>query len=88
MYIYDSKRVFWPTSAPANGIPINIQSDTELSNVKNVQDAVQYLADQSSGGVHFDDLPDDLQPTQSTLKNTIQCINQILAALKKVNGDG
>lgn len=83
--IYDSRRIFWPQNSPASSIPINISSPGEISSARTVQDAVQMLADDISCTIGK--LPDDLQRDKNTLRETIDCVNQILEALRSLRSD-
>lgn len=83
--IYDSRRIFWPQNTPANGIPIKIDSPGEISGVTNVQDAIQMLTDDISCTIGK--LPKDLDRDEDTLRNTIDCVNLILEALRHLRRD-
>ena len=85
--IYDSKRVFWPVNAPASSIPIDIKSDSEISSVSTVQEAIQMIVDDI--GFTVKDLPkEDLDPEYNNLSETIDCVNEILHALRNLKLDG
>lgn len=79
MYVYDSRRIFFPANAPAKAIPIKIESSGEISSAKNVQDAVQLLADGVAATIG--ELPPGLDDN-ATLRNTVAQLNQVIAALK------
>lgn len=83
--IYDSRRIFWPQNAAASAIPITIQSPGEISSARSVQDAVQMLADDISCTIGK--LPGDLDRDENTLRETIDCVNQILDALRHLRTD-
>ena len=78
--IYDSKKVLWPVNAPAKSIPIEIESDSGISAVKNVQAAVQFLADNM--GATVGKLPPEIK--EKNLRNTIETVNQLIEALRKL----
>lgn len=83
--IYDSRRIFWPQNTPASGIPITIVSPGEISSARTVQDAVQMLVDDISCTIGK--LPDDLDRDENTLRETIDCVNQLLDALRHLRTD-
>lgn len=85
--LYDSRRVFWPANAPAKAIPIDIDSDTEISSMKNVQDAIQMIVDDISCTVGK--LPDKIENREDkTLNKVITTLNSVIDALQKLKTDG
>lgn len=79
--VYDSRRIFWPQNAPANAIPIDIQSNSEISSAKTVEEAVQMIADDISCVVV--NLPDKLNRDKSTLRDVIDRFNELLDVLNE-----
>ena len=83
MYIYDSRRIFFPTNAPAKSIPIDIKSNSGISSATNVQDAIQYLANDISSAII--ELPEEISAlSDKDLNHTIDTLNSVIRALKKL----
>lgn len=87
--LYDSKRIFLSGGSGGGGgdpvsadkVSINIETSGELSQAKDVQTAIQMMAD-GMGGV-IDGLPKDNLPNNAKVNEIIKCVNEILDAFRQ-----
>jgi hypothetical protein len=86
--IYDTHRIFFPTSSSngptsADKVSIKINSESEIGEAKNVQEAIQMMTNGLDGLV--EDLPQNLNIESETisLNDVARCVNNILNAFRQ-----